>query len=71
MRIRFLTLALVGATLTAASGCASLPADGRGVAAHRSKWDTEVIAYVENHAKREGTRVVWVNPPRKKAETSN
>lgn len=71
MRMRFLTLALAGATLSVASGCASLPSDGRGVETHRSKWDTEVIAYVENHAKREGTRVVWVNPPRKKAEPSN
>lgn len=67
MRSRTLGL-IVGAALLGTGGCASLPSDGKGVSTYRQKLDTEVIAYVESVAAREGSRVFWVNPPRKKAD---
>jgi hypothetical protein len=66
MRIRALTLALAG--VVTASGCAAMREDPYRTPSYYATLDAEVIAYVESRAARHGTDVVWVNPPRKKAE---
>ena len=64
----FLSLAVVSPALLLLSACASTgTAYEKAPMQHESVvTDTVYVAVVENIAKQRGTRVMWVNPPKKR-----
>lgn len=67
MKRRTLAATLAAATL-AIGGCASTPGPTPRA---MQDIDMEYVASVNNHARYQGTRVLWVNPPRKHAAHSS
>jgi hypothetical protein len=61
MKLIKLTLASAALLL---GGCATFDGATTGPG-YRSTLDSEVMAYVEQQARRNGTSVHWINPPRK------
>lgn len=49
-----------------ASGCATTPADPVSATGKQSVVDQQYVGAVNRQARRMGTRVVWINPPREK-----
>lgn len=55
----------------ALSACATTPTDQAGSSNKQSNIDHRYVAAVNRQARRVGTQVVWVNPPREKDRRKN
>lgn len=67
MSLLLVPVALAGLVL---SGCASTQQAGVPTA-RQYEPDTQYIAAVERAVKRAGVKVIWVNPPEKKVDSSD